>query len=316
VNCAPYDLTLHGASRLNQRIKTMPQVVYGSVIGMGSGWVPSADDDGLLEDEHASITEEDRKSSADADDDAASTSTASVDEPCLEEDEEEEAVSDEGDRPSAPVAPASRLRRLAQAVTPGLPRTISQASAAVSSAVPALDSRGSIVERCGVCFSPTAAVDNAFWFLVGALLLLQQPRLLIGLIKSAALALVTWATKWLHWDDADFVLSVPGFSSQRWLQGGHDGLAGELTQTAPLQYDKFRLPAAAPTKLGFPSASDRDVCAGVWHTLRVGADHLGIVPSPSDGALSQRVLLRVRDLQQAAEARLLKHGRTDPKLVS
>ncbi|KAA0175928.1 hypothetical protein FNF27_02649 [Cafeteria roenbergensis] len=94
---------------------------------------------------------------------------------------------------------------------------------------------------------------------------------------------------------------MPGFSAKRWLQGGHDGLASEFTQTAPLVYDADGGACRhAPVREGLPRAGEAAEL-GVWHVLRVESDHLGIVPSPCDGELARSVLEQVVGALAASE---------------
>lgn len=286
-NCAPFDLTLHGAARANRRCCTLPEVVYGSVVGMGLGWKPAPSDATAGPAVSIPACEANDISSAD------SASTLSAGEGA----EEEEADA----RPALAQPKPQHATSQAASSRNAHPRRVgarrwSDETVVSRAAVPVGPGAGG----AKLCLAPLLAVW--LWLTSALAAALAGSAALTRAMKPAILAGMTWATRQLKWADEDFELAVPGFRASAWLAGGHDGLAGEVTQTAPLEYDGTGKPHAARTAPGFPRP-DNSVACGVWHTLRVGTDHLGVVPSPSDAALSAAVLGRVLDLQLAAEAR-------------
>jgi len=288
-NCAPFDLTIHGAARLNRRARQHKGVMFASVVGMGSGWgrgteadaqeagaagsawgavaaaLPwgwrEADKPGAV---HAASLDVGRSgglggsAAADSGDSSESSETADDADSCRSV--------GSSSSPAASVAPAH-----AAGDGPG-----STAEAPVA---------GSRRSRGGPCLPSPRAAASA-----------------VATAKSAALALLRAATHAVKWDAELFEEAVPGFDAARWLRGGHDGLASEVTQTCPLVYSTVpgRPPAPAPTIDGLPGPGC-PVESGVWYVHRVAADHLGIIPSPTDEAVARDALERILGALAARE---------------
>lgn len=320
-NCAPFDLSVHGAARLNRRAVPQPGIMFASVVGMGA-------------------------CQRLAEDGAAAVGGGADGVPTMPTGEPAEAAQGRVaawglDWVSGLLQAVVALPVMCMRCTSGSAR----AGAAVGAEAAARGGGGdggSAVASGGAdsgavpppalagATSPRRSddADSGWWSPVdgsvsrpisGRVLGSRAGSGLCGsssgkstsgasLPVSAALAGKAWlltllrsATHATDWKDSHFATAVPGFSAKRWLQGGHDGLASEFTQTAPLVYDADGSACRhAPVRAGLPRAEEAAEL-GVWHVLRVESDHLGIVPSPCDGELARTVLEQVVGALSASE---------------
>uniref|UniRef100_A0A7S0PEA1 Lipase-like C-terminal domain-containing protein n=1 Tax=Cafeteria roenbergensis TaxID=33653 RepID=A0A7S0PEA1_CAFRO len=314
-NCAPFDLSVHGAARLNRRTTAQPGVMFASVVGMGAGKGLSRERDVAT----AAVAAETGGSAVSRQSSNAPPpgptpaawglewasgllhAVVALPATCLRcasgAARAGAAAGDAGAARGSGAARApgaSRLAALPGATSPRRSDTTDCWSASsptpTDGSVPRHGAAAQGRATVGVCSTASAGQSGTS---------LPASALLAG--KAWLLTLLRSATHATEWTDSHFATAVPGFSAKRWLQGGHDGLASEFTQTAPLVYDADGGACRhAPVREGLPRAGEAAEL-GVWHVLRVESDHLGIVPSPCDGELARSVLEQVVGALAASE---------------